>query len=99
MDPELVKAIFSFGLKVGEHVHGIKRAGDDKSNDQICETVRAVADGNLTLLGTPEEMIASLPTPPPGIELNVKSAFFEMIRVSRENERIAAKMVASALPN
>ena len=99
MDPDLVKSIFSFGLKVAEHVHGVRRGGNDNTNEELFKVIRAVAAGELTLLGTPEETIASLPKPPPGVKLNIEPAFLDMMRVSRENERFTAKIVEASMPN
>lgn len=98
MDAELAANTFVLGIMVAEHAHGIRRTGDDGKTDAIYETLRLVANGDLTLLNTPEELIASLPTPPGGIELKIGPEFYELLRQSRENQKRTAQIVANALP-
>ena len=98
MTEEHMKVCFTLGLRVAEHVHGIGRTGDDKKHDAIFEALKEVAKGDLTLLNTPEEIIASLPTPPAGIKLNIDDAMFrEMIRNGRESDKVAAQMLLKIL--
>ncbi len=83
MDSEVIKAFFSLGLKVAEHVHGVRRDGDDPKTDAIFETLKSIASGDLSLLDTPEEMIAKLPTPPLGLKPKFGPEFYEMMRISQ----------------
>ena len=56
---------FTLGLLVAEHVHGLRRpGGDDTARRRFEATLEAVARGDLTLLDTPEEMLAHQPVPP-----------------------------------
>lgn len=55
---------FMFGIRVAEHVHGIKSRFEDDTADKILETVQLIAEGHLTLVDTPAEKtleLASLP--------------------------------------
>lgn len=99
MTEEYMTACFSLGVRVAEHVHGIRRTGNDKSSDEMFETLKSVADGGLTLLNTPEEIKASLPTPPAGFKLTIDEATFrEMIRNGRELDRTVAQILRKTLP-
>jgi hypothetical protein len=99
MNEEHLKVCFTLGIRIAEHVHGICRTGDDKKHDEIFKVLKAVANGDLTLLSTPEEIKASLPTPPAGIKVKFDDAMFrEMIRNGRESDKIAAQMLLKILP-
>jgi hypothetical protein len=43
-------------------------------------------------------MIASLPTPPPCLKLNIGPEFYETLRSSRDNEKRIAMAVLATLP-
>lgn len=89
-----VASCFSLGIKVAEYVHGVRRKGGDGKHDEMFDVIKSVADGDLTLLGTPEELLASFPTPPEGIKLNVDHPVFrEWVRNSRDAERKAAQLI------
>src|SRR3954454_4195384 len=97
MANEHLKAAFSLGIKIAEHVHGIERTGDDDSNDAIFEALQTVADGDFTLLGTPEEEFKKLPTPPAPLRAKMEQEFYEVMRISRENQRNIAKLILEAI--
>jgi hypothetical protein len=50
--PGLLEACFSMGLRIAEHVHGVRRKGDDGKHNKMFEALHEIADGELTLLGT-----------------------------------------------
>jgi hypothetical protein len=64
MNPKLQVAFF-LGVMTAEHIHGIRRKGNQDLVDEIFRIVEKVANGDLTLLSTPEEIVANLPAPPP----------------------------------
>ena len=64
MDLRLQTA-FVLGLMAAERVHGVSRRGNQILTDAVFTILRQVANGELTLLDTPEETIAGLPPPPP----------------------------------
>jgi hypothetical protein len=98
MDPELVQTCFFLGVIVAEHVHRIRRMPKDPTEDAIFDTLKAVADGSLTLIDTPEEAVAELPEPPPQFAPHLVPLFRAMMRNGRENQRIAAQAILAALP-
>lgn len=99
INPDLILQIFVFGVKVAEHIHGIRRTGENlDKTDEIFDTVRAIVSGDLTLLPTPEEAFAALPKPPEPFRLKMEAEFYEMMRNSRDNEKLVAEMVAETLP-
>jgi hypothetical protein len=98
MDQDALVISFRLGIKVAEYVHGTSRKGDDKKTDAIFSALRAVADGELTLLDTPEEIIASLPSPPKGVKLNIGPEFYERIRQGREEQMAVAETLLNMLP-
>lgn len=91
---ELAKTCFILGIRVAENVHGIRRKPNDPTQDAIFDTLKAVASGEITVIDTPEEVAAKLPEalrPPTGV-------MQAGLQKGRENQRIAAQMILSALP-
>jgi hypothetical protein len=99
MNPKLVESIFTFGIRVAEHIHGVRRSGEDAipKTDAIFDAVREIASGDLTLLGTPEEIIAQMPKPPAWLKVDVLPDFQEWVRISRDQEKSVAVMVSKAM--
>ena len=73
MTPKLQIA-FSLGLKVAEHVHGFDRKRNQAITDAMFKVLDQVAKGEITLLDTPEETIASLPAPPDDVTAKAPDA-------------------------
>lgn len=99
MTEEHMATSFFLGIKVAEHVHKIRRTLEDKMHDKIFETLQAIAEGELTLMNTPEEEIAGLPEPSPNIKDALEQHLREMIRIGRQNERIVAEILVKNVPN
>ena len=66
-----LQVAFALGVMVAEHVHGTNRKRNQVLTDAIFKALQQLASGELTLLDTPEETIASLPAPP--IELAARA--------------------------
>jgi hypothetical protein len=96
----MIESIFTFGIRIAEHIHGVRRSGEDAiaKTDAIFAAVREIASGDLTLLGTPEEIIAEMPKPPAFLKVAIPPDFQEWVRLARENEKIVAEMVSKTLP-
>ncbi len=94
MEADVIKTLFSMGVKVACHVNGVRLTGDVAHANAAFEVLKQVADGDLTLLPTYEEFVANLPKPPAGLKMTIDpTAVREQMRIARENERIAARMI------
>ena len=78
MNPNLQIA-FILGVMIAEHAHGINRKENQNLTDEIFRILEKVAGGNLTLINTPEENIASLPGPSPELAAKAPEAVKKLL--------------------
>ena len=81
-----IHTAFALGLAAAEHVHGVTRKRNQALTDAIFRILEQVARGELTLIDTPGETLASLPAPPPGLMAKAPETLKEM------QKRLAAEM-------
>lgn len=79
-----------FGIFVAEHVHDIKNTRDARRKDitdKILQTVDAIADGEMTLVDTPEEVCGGMK----GLPENLRAMLPGMLRDARNEQRTIAQ--------
>lgn len=103
-----LQVAFALGVMVAEHIHGTKRKRNQVLTDRIFKVLQQLASGELTLLDTPEETIASLPAPPLELAANAPEAMHqfrtemaarmpEMIRQAMRDQREVAAELLTAM--
>ena len=100
-----LQVAFALGVMIAEHVHGASRKRNQVLTDAILKALQQLASGELTLLDTPEETIASLPAPPLELAAQASQAMRkfrtemaarmpEMIRrAMRDQREVAAELL------
>ena len=54
-DKDLVRAFF-FGLRLAEHFHNVPYAFEEGQTDRIVRLLKSIAEGDFTLVDSPEEV-------------------------------------------
>lgn len=80
-----LEGVFSFGVRVAEHVHGARQ-----DSDAILDALEEIAAGELTIIGTPEETAAEVP---PGMPESLRRRLPEMLNESRARDRRMARAI------
>lgn len=90
-----LQAAFSLGFLAAEHVHGVNHDGNQDFANAVFKILEKVANGELTLLNTPEETIAGLPPPPPDLAATspdaIKKALEQLVLQVGERTRQAMR--------
>jgi hypothetical protein len=95
MDDDVrIRSCFLLGVAIAEHVHGIIRKRDDGKTVSILRTLQEIADGSLTLVETPTEMMSGLPPVSPGLAKGAVKA----LKGARNDEKAMAVEIWNALP-
>jgi hypothetical protein len=81
-------AYFTLGIGVATHILGVRQPR--KGLSKIIKTVKDIAEGDLTLLDTPEEML-------PGLPRKYQPTLADAVRNARRRERAAAKHISRLL--
>jgi hypothetical protein len=79
-------AFFEFGCQVTRYLHGIRERAELMT---LLTTLRDIAAGTLTLVDSPEEVVAQLPEEQKALAARVP----EVLRVMRAEERAAAERI------
>ncbi len=100
-----LQVAFALSVMIAEHVHGASRKRNQVLTDAILKALQQLANGELTLLDTPEETIAVLPAPPLELAAQAPQAMRrfrtemaarmpEMIRQAmRDQRKVAAELL------
>ena len=80
-------AFFDLGCQVTRHIHGIERRANVL--EAMLQVVKDIADGQLTLVDSPEEIISALGPD----EKVLADSVPDVLRTMRAEERAAAKVV------
>lgn len=102
-----IQLAFAVGILVAEQVHGVKREGNGPSKAMF-DLLQQVADGDVTLLDTPEELVSDKFQPPaelmekaPAAMDKMRERFAEIIRknygTTIENHKIMARQILDIL--
>ena len=83
---DVAVAAYMLGMRVADAIRDVD--GQAERFGQMLVTLRAVAQGELTMIGGPEESARAL-----GIPLETAHAVAPMLRADREQERRAAQLV------
>jgi hypothetical protein len=94
--PNQLERAFGLGMRLAEHVHGIRR-GPDPSQDKteaILTTLEEIASGDFALIDTPEVTAAELP---PGMPESFRKRLPGMLNESRRQEREMAALILRSM--
>ncbi|MHC4709101.1 MAG: hypothetical protein ACYTA3_01385 [Planctomycetota bacterium] len=90
---DLVRAFF-FGLRLAEHFHDVPYAFDEGQTDRIVRLLKSIADGDFTLVDSPEEVADQADWHP-----QLRERLPEMLSAARRHHRMTAADLLSVLRN
>jgi hypothetical protein len=92
-DKDLVRAFF-FGLRLAEHFHDVPYAFDEGQTDRIVGLLKSIADGDFTLVDSPEEVADQADWHP-----QLRERLPEMLSAARRHHRVTAEDLLRVLVN
>ncbi len=90
---DLVRAFF-LGLRLAEHFHNVPYAFDEAQTDRIVRLLKSIADGDFTLVDSPEEVADQADWHP-----QLRERLPEMLSAARRHHRMTAGDLLSVLVN
>ncbi|MHC4101302.1 MAG: hypothetical protein ACYS15_09755 [Planctomycetota bacterium] len=90
---ELVRAFF-LGLRLAEHYHDVPYAFDEDQTDRIVGLLKSIAEGDFTLVDSPEEVVDQAHWHP-----QLRERLPEMLSAARRHHRKTAGELLSVLVN
>ncbi len=90
---KLIMQGFMFGIRVTEHVYDVKYDLRLKVTERIFDTIRQIAEGDLTLVDTPEEKAAEFGDLPEWLSEWLRANMPTILKAAREKERKTAQVL------
>jgi hypothetical protein len=92
-DKDLVRAFF-FGLRLAEHFHDVPYAFNEAQTDRIVSLLKSIAEGDFTLVDSPEEVEDQADWHP-----ELRERLPEMLSAARRHHRKTAGDLLQVLAN